>query len=45
MLDAMTVTDKKEKFIKLFYYLGPIRKVLKKLEQNGVLLIKTMIRH
>ena len=32
----MNITDNKDKFVKLYHYLGSTRKVLKKLEQNGV---------
>ena len=36
MFAAMKITDDTEKFIKLYHYLGQTRKVLKKLEANGV---------
>ena len=36
MLDAMGIEEKKDKFVKLWHYLGPVRKTLKKLEENGV---------
>lgn len=36
MLAAMKITDNKEKFVKLYHYLGLTRKVLKKLEDNGI---------
>ena len=36
MLDAMGIEDEKDKFVKLWHYLGKQRKTLKKLEENGV---------
>lgn len=36
MLSAMKVTDEKEKFDKLYHYLGSTRKTLKKLQTNGI---------
>lgn len=36
LLNAMAITDDKEKFVKLYHYLGQTRKILKKLEKNGI---------
>jgi len=35
MFDAMDLTDEKQKFQKLFHYLGNTRRTLKKLDNNG----------
>ena len=36
LLAAMGISDNKEKFVKLYHYLNSTRKVLKKLDENGI---------
>ena len=36
LLPAMGISDNKEKFVKLYHYLNSTRKVLKKLDENGI---------
>jgi 3-deoxy-D-arabino-heptulosonate 7-phosphate (DAHP) synthase class II len=36
MLDAMGIEEDKDRFVKLYHYLGPTRKILKKLDKNGI---------